>query len=61
MRCPRTGRVGQGQHLLWQRISLCEIRPPIPPKKRQSPPSPIGYGRAGELGRGGGRRLGGGI
>ncbi|MBU4338946.1 hypothetical protein KKB43_00830 [Patescibacteria group bacterium] len=36
-------------------------RPPIPPKKRQSPPSPIGYGRAGELGRGGGRRLGGGI
>jgi len=26
--------VGQGQHLFWRRISLCEIRPPIPPKKR---------------------------
>ena len=34
MRCPRTGGLGQGQHLLWRRISLCEIRPPIPPKKR---------------------------
>jgi len=30
------GGLGQGQHFLWWRISLCEIRPQIPPKKRQS-------------------------
>jgi len=34
LRCPRTGGLGQGQHLLWRRILLCKIRSPNPPKKR---------------------------
>src|SRR3989338_7749581 len=33
-RCPRTGGLGQGQHLLWRRISQSEIRNSAAAEKR---------------------------
>jgi len=36
-RCPRTGGLGQGQHLLWRRISQSEIRNSAAEKRGRAP------------------------
>src|SRR3990167_4121849 len=52
-RCPRTGGLGQGQHLLWRRISQSEIRNSAAAEKRgrakiPSPQPPFLFARPSE-------------